>query len=221
MFIGHFALGFAAKKLVPNVSLATLCLAVQLADTIWPVLVIAGVERVSIVPGDTVVTPLRFDSYPWSHSLATLLLLGALFAAVHFALRRNLRTALLLGALVVSHWVLDFASHRPDMPLAPSLEPRYGLGLWNSMPATVIVESLLFILGVWLAMRATRARDGLGRWGLYGFIAFLVIAYVGNLTGPPPPSVAAVAWASVLLPLLLLPYIAWVDRHREPATAHR
>jgi hypothetical protein len=217
MFIGHFALGLAAKKLEPRVSLATTFLAAQLADTIWPVLLLTGAERVTIAPGDTVVTPLRFDSYPWSHSLLTLVVWGGVLAAVHFAVSRRLRAALLLLGLVVSHWVLDFVTHRPDMPLTPWTSLKLGLGLWNSLPATLIVEGLLFVMGVRMALAATRPRDGIGRWGLIGFLVFLVVAYVGNLAGPPPPSVAAIGWLSIAAPLVLLPFIAWVDRHREPA----
>jgi hypothetical protein len=217
LFIGHFALGLASKKLEPDVSLATSFLAAQLADTVWPVLVLAGVEHVTIAPGETAVTPLRFDSYPWSHSLLALLVYGAIFAALHFAVRRRARAAILLGALVVSHWVFDFVSHGADMPLTPWTSQRLGLGLWNSLPATLIVEGLLFVAGVWMALGATRARDGIGRWGLYGFLAFLVVAYVGNLAGPPPPSVVALAWTGVAAPVILLPFIAWVDRHRRPA----
>jgi membrane-bound metal-dependent hydrolase YbcI (DUF457 family) len=217
MFIGHFALGLASKKLEPRVSLATSFLAAQLADTIWPVLILTGGEQVTIAPGDTVVTPLRFDSYPWSHSLLTLVVWGAIFAGVHFAARRQPRAALLLGGLVVSHWVLDFVSHRPDMPLTPWTADKLGLGLWNSLPATVVVEGLLFVAGVRMALVATRPRDGIGRWGLAAFLAFLVVAYVAALAGPPPPTVAALGWTSMAIPLLLLPFIAWVDRHREPA----
>jgi hypothetical protein len=73
MFIGHFAIGFAAKRAAPVVSLGTLFLACQLADLVWPTLVLAGVERFEIRPGITVVTPFDFVHYPWSHSLVALL----------------------------------------------------------------------------------------------------------------------------------------------------
>jgi hypothetical protein len=216
MFIGHFAVGFALKRVEPRVSLATAFLAAQLADTVWPLLVVAGVERVTIAPGDTAVTPLRFDSYPWSHSLLTLSILGGLFAGIHFALRRRPRAAVLLGCLVISHWFLDFVSHRADMPLTPWTSSKLGLGLWRSVPATIAVEGVLFGVGVALALSATRPRDAIGRWGLVAFVAFLVLAYVGNLFGPPPPSVQALGWFSIFAPALLLPAIAWIDRHREP-----
>jgi hypothetical protein len=215
MFIGHFALGFAAKKLDPRPSLGTYFLAAQLADTLWPALLLAGVEHVSIAPGDTAFTPLRFDSYPVSHSLLTLTLWGAAFAGLHWAAKRNVRAALLLWLLVPSHWFLDFATHRPDMPLVPWSARVVGLGLWNSVPATLAVETTLFAAGVWLYLRASRPRDGIGRYGTAGLVGLLFVLYLGNAFGPPPPSVAAIAWAGFLGAALILSLGVWVDRHRE------
>src|SRR5437762_4423209 len=147
MFIGHFAVGFAAKKIAPRGSLPAYFAAAQLPDLLWPVLVAAGVERVTIAPGDTAFTPFRFDSYPISHSLALDLLWAVLFALGMWRATRDRGAALACAALVVSHWVLDFATHRPDMPIFPG-GPRYGLGLWNSVPATLAIESGLLAAGV-------------------------------------------------------------------------
>src|SRR5262245_14673611 len=116
MFLGHVALGMAAKRHVPLVSLTVLVLAAQLADVIWPVLVGLGVEQVLIEPGNTRVTPLNFVSYPYSHSLLTLALWSIVFAPI-FGLSRGRRAMPILAALVVSHWVLDVITHRPDMPI--------------------------------------------------------------------------------------------------------
>jgi hypothetical protein len=216
MFLGHFALGFALKGVEPRVSLATGFLAAQLADTLWPAMLLLGVERVTIAPGDTAVTPLRFDSYPWSHSLLTLCVLGLGFACIHLAFCRRARAAVLLGLLVVSHWFLDFVSHRPDMPLSPWSSERFGLGLWDSVLATVVVEFALLAGGVAIAVNATTARDGVGRWGFVGLVVFLAGAYLGALLGPPPPSAQALAWVSVFTPPILMALAAWVDRHRQP-----
>ena len=68
MFIGHFALGFATKRVAPQVSLGTLFLAAQFVDLLWPTLLLLGVERVSIDPALRG-APLRFEHYPVSHSL--------------------------------------------------------------------------------------------------------------------------------------------------------
>lgn len=224
MFLGHFALAFAAKPAAPKVNLATLFAAAQLPDLIWPVLVAAGVERVAIAPGITAFTPLDFISYPWSHSLALDVVWGVLFAGVHRARTRRRAEALrntsgyaaatsLLAALVVSHWLLDFVSHRPDMPIVPG-GPRYGLGLWNSVPLTLAVEGALFVAGVWIYARAT-VPDREGRWALASLVGVMVLAYVSSALSAPP-SVTAIWSASIAGGLLLIAWAAWTDRHRAP-----
>ncbi len=215
MFIGHFGVGFGAKRVAPGVSLGTLLLSAQLADLVWPTLVLLGVERVAVRPGASRVTPLDFVSYPFSHSLLALALWGALAGGLYWLLRRGRAGALTVAGLVVSHWVLDFVSHEPDMPLSFAGSTRVGLGLWSSLPATVAVEGLIFVLGVALYLRATTARDRVGRFGLWALVVFLAVVYVANLLGPPPPSAAAVAWSAEAM-WLLVAWGYWVDRHRAP-----
>lgn len=218
MFIGHFALGFAAKKVVPTVSLGALFLAAQLADLIWPVLVLLGIEKVEVRPGLTAVTPLDFVHYPYSHSLVALagwaLALAALYA---IARRARMDVAITIAALVLSHWLLDFATHRPDLPLTLGGAARVGLGLWNSVAATVIVEGLLFAIGVGLYVKATQAIDAIGHWALWSLVAVLVIVYLANVFGPPPPSGTAVAW-TVLAMWLFVAWGYWIDAHRRRST---
>ncbi len=215
MFIGHFAIGLGAKRFVPVVSLGTLFLAVQFADLLWPTLVLLGVEYFEIAPGITTVTPLDFISYPYSHSLVMLLLWGVVFAGVYFLANRERRVAaLILVALVLSHWLLDVATHRPDMPLTIGGEQRLGFGLWNSLPATIVVEMAMFIAGTALYLRATKASDGIGKYAFWGLIVFLTVVYAGNLFGPPPPDTLAVTWSAQGLWLVVL-WGYWIDRHRE------
>ena len=218
MFLGHFAMAYGAKRLAPRASLGTLFAAAQLPDVVWPWLVIGGVEHATIAPGDTAFTPLRFDSYPVSHSLVTVALWGAAFGAVHFWRQRRRLDAVVLALLVVSHWVLDFVSHRPDMPLWPG-GPKLGLGLWNSVSATIVVELLLFATGLWLCVSATRPRDGLGRRGFVALAGLLLVIYAVNATSPPPPSMDAVGWVGALGGILFVALAAWIDRHREPRPA--
>ena len=217
MFLGHFGVAFAAKKAAPRVSLGVLVAAAQLADLLWPMLVLAGIEQVRIDPGNTAVTPLDFVHYPYSHSLVTLTAWGAA-AGVAYALVRGggWRPALVIALAVVSHWFLDVLTHRPDMPLTPSEQTKLGLGVWNSVPATVVIELALFGACVAVYARMTRARDRIGTYALWGLVAFLLLIYAANVMGPPPPSVAAVAWTCIAM-WLLVAWAAWIDRHREPA----
>ena len=213
MFLGHFAVAMAAKKAAPRPSLGTLVMAALFADGLWPVFLLLGWEEVKIAPGITAVTPLDFVSYPWSHSMAFDLIWAALFAAVYFLMRRDGRGAAWLALLVLSHWVLDWVAHRPDMPLWPG-SLRVGLGLWYSMPATLVVELVMFALGVWIYASITRARDRVGVYSLWGFIVLLAILYFAAVFGPPPPSVTALA-ISALAGWLFVAWCYWIDRHRE------
>jgi hypothetical protein len=214
MFIGHYALGFAAKRVDPRLPLPVLLVAPQLLDLLWPIFVLAGIEHVEVAPGRTAFTPLAFVDYPWSHSLAMSIVWAAAFAAIVRAYVGTWRAAGVAAALVVSHWILDFASHAPDMPLWPGGSARLGLGLWQSVPATLVVEIAMYAAGVTLYARATRAKDRVGTWSLVGLVAVLFVAYIGNLLGPLPPSGTAVAVSALALWLVPL-WGIWIERHRE------
>jgi hypothetical protein len=217
MFLGHLGAALAAKRIAPETSLGTTFLAAQLVDLAWPTLVLLGVETVKIAPGITVVTPLDFERYPYTHSLVAALLWSAGFALVYSLVRRDRRkNAWILGALVFSHWILDWISHRPDLPLTLTGEARVGLGLWNSLAATLVVELAIFGGGVWLYARSTAPKDRVGTWSFVVLIAFLLAIYAGNLFGPPPPSAAAIAWTGQAI-WLLVAWGYWIDRHRTTA----
>jgi hypothetical protein len=212
MFLGHFAVGLAAKRAAPTVSLGTLFLAVQLADQLWPLLLLLGLEHVRIAPGATRMTPLDFYDYPISHSLLALVGWGLGFGALHFARRRNWRAAGILAAGVVSHWVLDVLVHRPDLPVLPH-GPRVGLGLWNSMGATVALELGFFGAGIAIYAATTKAADRTGRFALWGLVLLLMAVWVGAVFGPPPPNERALALSALAL-WLVVPWGYWIDRHR-------
>src|SRR5262245_13958515 len=214
MFIGHFAVGFAAKRVAPRLSLGALFAAVALADIIWPVLVALGLEHARIDPGNTAFTPLDFVSYPYSHSLIFLCLWGILFGLVCARIVHDRRMLIIAAVLVVSHWVLDWLTHRPDMPLYPG-SIKLGLGLWNSIPATVAVEMVMFAAGVWIYAHATRARDAVGRRAFAAFIGFLLVVYLADI-GSTPPGIGAIVVVGLVGTAVLLLWAWWFDRHRIP-----
>jgi membrane-bound metal-dependent hydrolase YbcI (DUF457 family) len=213
MFLGHFALAFAAKRAIPRTSLAVLLVAAQLADLVWPVFLALGLEQVAIEPGNTVVTPLNFISYPYSHSLVCLLAWGVGLALIYGRISGNRSAFVVIAGLVVSHWVLDVLTHRPDMPLYPG-GPRLGLGLWNSLPATLAAELPLYAVGLLAYARLTRSRDRAGSLGFWALAAFLLIVYIANFFGPPPPSVAAIVGAGAVGGGALILWAWWIDKHR-------
>jgi len=216
MFIGHYALALGAKKVAPTVSLGTLIFAAQFADLLWPTLLLLGLEVVEIDPGNTLVTPLNFVRYPYSHSLVMLLLWSALVAALYRTIRgwRPVAIAVVAG-LVFSHYVLDFITHRPDLPITTGGATRIGLGLWNHPGLALATESALFIVGAAMYTSATRPRNRTGEIGFWFLIVILVAIYFSALYGPPPPNPGAVAIAGHLLWLFVI-WGYWVDRQRRP-----
>lgn len=214
MFIGHFAVGFAAKRFAPRASLGVLMAAALLLDLLWPVFVLLDWEQVRIEPGNTAFTPLNFVSYPISHSLVAAIGWATLFALIYYFVTRYGRGALVIWIGVVSHWVLDFITHRPDMPLYPG-GPHLGLGLWNLPVATVVVEGLMYVAGVWIYLRVTRGKDGIGRWGFWAFVIAVAAFYVANIFSPPPPSVKPMLIAVIPAVWLLILWVWWADRHRD------
>ena len=217
MFLGHFGLAMAAKKVAPRVSLGTTFLAAQFLDALWPIFVLAGIERFEIVPGITKVNPLEFTSYPWSHSLAMAIVWGVLFAAAYGLMRKRPRDAAILGVLVVSHWLLDWVVHRPDLPLFPGDRDLHGMGLWNSLAGSLTLELAIFILGILIFLASSNARDRIGTIGFWVLVAFLAASYFAATFGPLPPSTTAVA-STALIGWLIFAFAWWIDRHRRPTS---
>src|SRR5437867_2522228 len=121
MLVGHFAIGLIAKRATPRVSLGTLTFASMLPDLLGFVFIIIGQEHWRMVPGGRGIESMELYDIGLSHSMAMDALWGIVFAAFYGSRRRYGAGALMLFAAVVSHWVLDFVSHRPDMPLAPGV----------------------------------------------------------------------------------------------------
>jgi len=219
MFVGHFAVGLAAKPIAPRVSLAILILSAVLADALWIAFFTAGLERVVIEPGIMATNSLNLVSVPFSHGLVMDVVWAVVLGGIYFGARRDSRGAWMIVAVVLSHWILDVVSHRPDMPLAPGIDLRFGLGLYNSRMATFLVEGTLWFTALVVYVRATRPR---GRSGVYGFwltIAILTALWLVSLRGDPPPSLFVLAVFNVILVAVIQAWSAWMDRARTLKSA--
>ena len=215
MFIGHFAIGFASKKFAPRANLGILMAAPLWLDILWPFFLLLGWEHVRIDPGNTRFTPLDLYDYPWSHSLLMSVVWATLFGGVYYAISRYRVGAIVVWIGVVSHWVLDWITHRPDMPLYPG-GSRYGLGLWNSIPGTLVVEVSMFAIGIWLYVQTTHPKDWIGRYMFWAYVLLLLAAYVGDrFSGPPTDVMGDIAKPSAIIVPLLLLWTWWFDCHRE------
>jgi hypothetical protein len=214
MFIGHFGAGFAGKKFSKTASLGTYFMAAQWIDLIWPILLLLGIERVEIQPSASAVTPLNFSYYPFTHSLIGVLVWGILFGLVYYFIKKNLRVSIILGLLVISHWFLDLIVHIPDLPIFPSEGIKVGLGLWNNFMGTVILEILIFGIGAYLYLSATKSKNKTGTYSFIGLVVFLILLYVVNLLGPPPDSVEAIGIVGNAQWLIVI-WGYWIDKNRE------
>jgi len=212
MFVGHLALALAAKRVDSETSLGWFVAAVILLDLVWPIFVLAGVERVSIIPGATEFTPLLFVSYPWSHSLAMSIVWGVLLAILARSTGHTDRTSWLIAALVVSHWVLDVVTHAPDMPLWRGESPKLGLGLWKSIAATYLVEGTMWILAIALYLWPRKAKRLTGPIAFWTFVGLTTLVWACGPWSPTPSSIRALAYLA-LTGCILIPWAILADRN--------
>ncbi len=213
MFIGHFGLGMAAKKYIPEVSLGVLFLSVLLVDLLWPFFLLMGLEEVRIEPGYTEINPFNMVHYPITHSLLGGLLWSIAFSGIYYGIKKSKRTGLFLAGGVISHWFLDLLMHKPDLAIYPG-GAKYGFGIWDSLPLTIAIELLFFIGGIYLYLKATKANDKAGVWAFWTLVIFLTVGWLGSIFGPPPENVDQLAYSALSVWVL----IVWgfgIDKHRS------
>lgn len=217
MFLGHFAIGLAARPLAPRAPLPVLLAAPQVLDIVWPVLVATGVEHARLEPGHLPAAPLVLEHMPYSHSLVAAAGWALLFALGYLVVTRDRRGAVVAALLVLSHWLLDWIAHEPDMPLVPG-GARHGLGLWRSVPGTLTVELAMFALGAWLYTRDTAARGPVGRYGWPVLAAALTATFLSATLGAAPPTMNALLVGAAGIIVVVIGAAVAIDRQR-PARA--
>jgi uncharacterized Tic20 family protein len=178
---------------------------------LWPTLLLLGIEHVVISPGISKMTPLDFVDYPISHSLLVVTIWSLLFGIGCFLFTKNRTSALLLGGLVLSHWVLDAVVHIPDLPLYPGPSPKVGLGLWNFPLLTIVIEGTITIVGILLYLDIKKKKNERVTWKFWSLVTFLLVVYTMNFMGPPPPNVNMIIVAGQLQWLFVL-WAWWADK---------
>jgi hypothetical protein len=138
---------------------------------------------------------------------------AALLAALYYWRSRYWAGTVAIALGVASHWLLDFVSHRADMPLAPGIGAKFGLDLWNHLAATAAVEVAMLAAGVALYVSVTKPATRAGSWGFWSFLALLAFLYAGAVRGTPPPNITMLA-LTALSGWLAVWWAAWFDRNR-------
>ena len=218
MFIGHYGVSFATKKLAPELSLGVTFVAVQALDVVFALDLVGGVEKMRIVPHFTAFNPYDLYWMPWSHSLLAAIAWSIVGAVVWSLIARRsprrVKESLVVGGAILSHWILDFPMHTPDLQIVPWSAQRVGLGLWNHRGAALIAELVVFLFGVALYVNALPAPTRAGRLRTWAFVGVLVVLLFATPFLPDPPS--TIGWAAqALFAYVALAWVATrVDRAR-------
>ena len=228
MFLGHYGVALALKRVEPKLSLGTLFLAVQLPDLLWGIFVLLGWEHARIVPGHTAITPLEFVEYPISHSLVGALAWSVVAAAFYYSwptrdTSRHWQAAAIVGLAVFSHYPLDVLVHIPDLPLTGNDSSKLGLGLWNNRVATLAAEAIVFGAGLALYVARGSNRHPVRARRIAAVALVLVGTYLATLYGPLPPSMTVVAVSGIVFILGIAALAAWADQRafQEERAARR
>jgi hypothetical protein len=186
----------------------------MIADLLGCIFMIAGIEHVQFKPGMGAANYFVGSNIVMSHGLLMGGVWAVLFAVAYVLRRHNPRGAWLIFGAVLSHWLLDWISHRPDMPLGPGVDMHFGLGLWASIPATVVVEGGLWLLAVIFYARSTHPQKRSGVFVYWSVVAVLTLAWYNNLTGPPPRDPNTAPIASFVFFSLAVAWAYWMNRLR-------
>jgi hypothetical protein len=191
MFVGHYSVAFAATSARNKIPLWVLFIAVQFLDYIWATLVLLGIEKLRIIKGFTAGS--MNDSYfhPYSHSLIAAVLWSGIGALCYKPLCCWLGygytkfAALIVGAAVFSHWMLDLIAHPRDLPIYDN-SAKVGFGLWNYRDPESALEIALLALGICLYL-ARNIMPAIRKTVVIVFGAALIVVQIGDTYVPRTP----------------------------------
>ncbi len=160
MFAGHFGVAAAVKSKAPELPVWSLLVSTQLLDIAFIPFYLAGLEYMEPIGEGGYANMMIYAFY--THSLVGALLLSLLFGILG-AKFWGKKSGVIIGAVIFSHWILDLLVHRPDIPIFPGNAgnfPLLGLGLWQSVPASILVEFLLIAIGSFLYFKYALKSSG-------------------------------------------------------------
>jgi hypothetical protein len=222
VFIGHYGVALASKRIAPRLSLGALFFAVQLLDVLFSLFVLVGIEKMRIVHGFTAYNPYDLYWMPYTHSLLGAAGWSVIAALAWWTVRRHLASrerrleAAVLGAAVFSHFLLDVPVHTPDLPLGFGAgSPKIGLGLWNHPLASVCAELAIFLAGWAIYLRASRptSRGFAAATAVFGVA--LVALLLATPFQPDPASDRAFAIRALVMYSILAAAAGLIDRGRK------
>jgi len=195
MYLGHLAVGLVAKPIAPKVPLGIFLVATQMIDILYAVFLLIGLAQLG--------------ASPWDHGLVITLVWSVAVFAISFFVYCDIKLGILIGILVLSHWVGDFIAYYHVLPLAFSDTPRVGLGLYNSVAVMLIGDFGLFGGALAFYLSRTKANDRTGKWAPWLLVAYLVALMPTALL--PGKLVSFMALGL----LMVVPFGMWIDRHRS------
>ena len=216
MFAGHIGAALAIGQVERRVNVGVFIAAALFLDVALWLFVLVGWEAVTIPASFTSTHQAEFD-FPYSHGLVASVLWSALAGAVGLVWYSRLdtakwRVAALLATAVFSHWLLDFLVHRPELPAVGAGSPKFGLGLWDSMPVALMVEAAIVVTGLWLFVGGSRLPRG--KSIALAVLALVILAFTvaGMTIAPPPPSAQAMAASSLVTLAVVCAIACWLGR---------
>jgi hypothetical protein len=207
MFVGHYGLGFMVKRKIREIPLWILFLSVQLMDIVAFILVFFGIEKAVYRNSDNPFLTNNLD-LPYSHSLVGALLLAVILYLVLVMIKRK-SWALIAALCVLSHWVIDFIVHTPDLSIFFGFI-KTGLGLWNYPYLSYGFEIVLVLAG-WLILRYRNPVS-------YILLILLIGGFTGMIFGKEPDVVKnseALRSLMVLAPNMLFIVLAYFSERLQ------
>ena len=191
MFVGHYSVAFAAKSERNKIPLWVLFIAVQFLDYIWATLVLLGIEKLRVIKGFTAGSMLDSYFHPYSHSLIAALAWSLIAALVYKSVcsrdgclfRRS--AALIVGAAVFSHWILDLIAHPRDLAIYDNTW-KVGFGLWRYRDPEFALEIALLAGGIVLYL-TRNVMPAIRKVAVIAFGIALVVVQIGDTYVPRTP----------------------------------